>query len=150
MLAILVAVTLQMAPVELVGPPRPTPLYETRPAPHARTIRHDLAIDAAWIVGGQSIDAGTTIYGIHHGLDESNPLVGRHPSNATIIATKAALAGAGILFCREARKAGHPRLARIVAVVLGVVGGSAGAMNTWNVATDGPSDAGTVYFPPQE
>lgn len=150
MLAILVAVTLQMAPVELVGPPAPRSLYETRGQQRARTSRRDLAIDAAWILSGQSADAATTIYGIHHGLDESNPLVGRHPSNTTIIITKAALSATGILFCREARKLGHPRLARIAAVVMGVVGGSLGAVNVWSIATDGPSDGGTVYFPPQE
>ena len=85
--------------------------------------------DAALIAGGQSLDAGTTLYGLRHGLTESNPMVGGSPSTASVLAIKVGIVAVAVTFCYLARRAGHPRIARVVAIAVGALGGFAGTAN---------------------
>lgn len=101
--------------------------------PHAVAVPDDTtkARLARWamILGGQGLDAGTTIKAL---LDprfkEANSIYGEHPSVGRVLATKGAIAGVGgWMTDRMAKK--HPKAAMVTSGVLGLSGLLPGLLN---------------------
>ena len=67
--------------------------------------------DAAWIVAGQALDAGTTVWALERNasLREGNPFLA---DRSSMLLVKSAYTLGAVVACRELRKRGHPGKAR--------------------------------------
>jgi hypothetical protein len=74
----------------------------------------------ATLAVGQSLDLVSTIAALNRGTVETNPLMGKRPSSAKLIAAKLPMLGVGWLLVKLAPS--HPKLAKGTAYVIGGVG----------------------------
>lgn len=81
------------------------------------------------MIGGQGLDAASTVKALHDPrLKEANPIYGKNPSTGRVLATKAALVGAGGLLTDKMAK-NHPKAAMVASGILGLSGLIPGMMN---------------------
>jgi hypothetical protein len=69
---------------------------------------------------GQTADLVTTVQALNRGAVEANPIYGKHPSTAKLVAASLPMVGLGYLLHRIAPK--NPKLAKGIAYAVGGVG----------------------------
>lgn len=85
---------------------------EEAPTPKRLTMKSLLAV-----LGGNTGDALSTIYAVKHGAQEGNPIYGRTPSTAKILAVKGAGTLGQLLALSQLAKA-HPTAANLTAKLI--------------------------------
>lgn len=98
-----------------------TLLFVSAPA-HAQPWAYAAAI------GGQALDAGSTVYKFHHGYVEGNVLYGGGRPTARVLATKAVIATLAVVVMRQLEPR-HPRAARALGLFVGVAGAVPATIN---------------------
>lgn len=105
------------------------PAPPTEPSPHEPGPHDTHAGIAPYLalLGGQAGDVGSTLYNLHRGYHELNPVLGGREDNIPrIVATKAATTAGMMLLMRLLAAHGHPGLAKL----MGYTGGAMGAIPT--------------------
>lgn len=77
---------------------------------------------------GDGLDLATTLYGLHHGMQEGDPIYGAHPSVARILGTKAADIGLGYLLDKKLFP-NHPKIANAIGFLSGATDTAAALHN---------------------
>lgn len=85
-------------------------------------------LSVGFLVGGNGMDAASTIYGLSRGAEELNPLLGSQPGAAKVIGMKALATVAQYLVLRKLAES-HPKLANGIAKGAGIGLGLVGAHN---------------------
>jgi hypothetical protein len=73
-----------------------------------------------FMAAGQAADLVTTVQALNRGAVEANPLYGKQPSTAKLVAAKLPMVGLGYLLHRIAPR--NPKLAKGLAYAIGGVG----------------------------
>jgi hypothetical protein len=103
------------------------PVAIEQPAPVSHRPIHWAIVGLA---AGQTADAVTTAKALKRGgTVEVNPLYGKHPSTARVVATKAAIIGP-VAFCLHWAFPRHPRATTVAAWLLGGLGASVAVSNS--------------------